>query len=116
MIMFISLSLSAQTKYYSTVTYMSRLLPYGEWSTVKYVEIPISINLTTKHIEIYSKEPQVIDYTGFTKYEDVLFTAYGSPASDRSYKSMYVTLYSYFNDDVVLEITYSDVEYRYRLQ
>lgn len=86
------------------------------WSEWKATEIPLCIDLNTKHIEVFTEEVQVFDYTGFqpTKYtEGVIFESLGT---DSNYRTVAITLAMYDSGEIFLKISYNDVEYIYNVE
>jgi hypothetical protein len=84
------------------------------WSVPDSVSIPVYINYSNNRILIFSSTTQIIDYVNLIPEEDgVAF--YSSLATDSNFLIIYITFYRLVNNDVYLEVHYSNVMIRYKL-
>lgn len=111
----IVLTSKAENKYFYTTVFSSYVDGIDSWSEWEPCNLEIIINNDTKHIEIFSKEIQVIDYTGFTKKYEKGYYYLFSNATDRKYDSINVYLYVYDDGKTFMLIEYGDCKYMYDL-
>ncbi len=107
---------TAQTTWYKTTHYSITPYPEVSWSEWYLTEILVSVDPTTHHIEIYSSEPQVLDYGSLTHKTYSTCDAYGAYGTDRNYKTIFVTMYFFFTGEFQIEVQYNDVAYKYQLK
>ena len=86
------------------------------WDGWKPCDIEINWNGDTKHIEIYSNEVQVLDYTSSTKEVYSHYVIYSSAATDRKYKDILITFQFFDSGVLYLTITYPNYSYSYMIR
>lgn len=115
--LFISLALTAQTKYYkTTLLAIDKFDGYG-MSKWQYCEIDIEINFSTNRIIIYSDETQIIDLKEsiITQYDG--YNVLTANADDTRYNNMIIYIYMYYNKDAYIKIEYpGKLIYKYKLK
>jgi len=84
---------------------------WPEWTVCK---IKVTVDNSINRLVIYSKNNQIIDYANFkqTDYED--HCSLTAKASDSNQKSISMARLIY-NDETILLIRYSDLQYMYRM-
>lgn len=87
-----------------------------EWSDWEACNISIFVSDDTNHVEIYSKEPQVIDYESLSKIEYKDYTIYTAYATDRQWQKIKLSFVIWNNGGKSLMIEYSDYTYTYQLK
>lgn len=105
----------AQPQWFKATSASLKTLPNGIWSEWVDVDLTVVIDADKKHIEVLTTVPQVFDYVTLEAEKIEGGTVYGGLATDTNYKTVYIEVYIYDDSDLYLKITYSDVEYRYRL-
>lgn len=87
--------------------------PGYSWSDWKDINIIIVFFPDNKRIIINTTENQIIDYVDLstTNYAD--FTVYSGLATDSKYQTIKICVTEWKDGDVMLEINYSDFEYKY---
>ena len=110
-----ALNLSAKTYYYTATHMNSKISGYKLSGWEKIEELSVIINPDTRHIDIYSPEPQVIDYTALKQRKGADFTELSGSATDKNYLPINIYATEYTNGNFYLTIEYSDVRYTYKL-
>ena len=105
----------AQEMYSYRATHIKFKQPGYEWSNWQEVGGTINVEFRTssKRINVYSKDPQYIDYENLeqTTYSDkIMFSGYGT---DTKYSRIYIKLTIWNDGDIFLQIDYSDLSYKY---
>ena len=105
----------AQDHYYHATEFNIKPTNSTTWVGWKASDVNMVINFGTRHIEIYSQTPQVIDYTSMTETKYPTFSLYKGSATDRYYQLMNI-YYQIFKDGrFFLTIEYNDYTYSYNL-
>lgn len=108
------LTANAEIRYYRAVHYNFRSTDQA-WTGWRESNVLISINTDTRHVEIDSNTPQVIDFAALTKINGEGFTLYTADATDRKYKPMQISFQFFTDGKFFITISYSDVEYSYNV-
>ena len=108
------LTSQAQTKYYKAVSFNSKA-KNCDWSGWVNSNVEVSINFTTRHIEIDSTDPQIIDFTGLTETNTTTYKMYSASGTDKYYNLIGVLFQLNKNGLFYLTIQYDDGSYSYNL-
>ncbi|MGV8961862.1 MAG: hypothetical protein ACOH2V_00510 [Candidatus Saccharimonadaceae bacterium] len=98
------------------ITGLSTRDPNGEWSTWVYTDLSMAINFDTKHIEIYTENIQIFDYSGFVTSSIDKGTMYKSLATDSQFRTVEVYLLIYDSGIVYFKVAYNNLEYVYNVE
>jgi hypothetical protein len=112
----VTITASAQTQWFTTSYYSVTPYPNVSWSEWYPVEISVSMNATTHHIEIFSSTKQIIDYQTLEKRVFSNCDAYGAYATDSNYGLIYISIYFFHTGEMQMEIQYNDVAYKYQFK
>ena len=107
-----SFALNAQIHYYRA-SYFNIKFNNAEWVGWKDSGVGMTINYNTRHIEIDSKEPQVIDYTSIIKTQYDGYVMYSASATDRKYNLITIGFQVFNNGKTFIIIQYEDYTYAY---
>lgn len=115
-ISFVLLSLIAfsQTHIFQTTQFSAKFTGY-EWSDWVPSSLDITWNLSIARIIIYSADTQIIDYQNEITKTYTSYTVTRATATDREHLPILIEFTTYITGDSYLKISYSDIQYQYKL-
>ena len=107
-------AMNAQTLTLRAYAYCYKVTGYS-WTDWQGSNVTVVLNTTSQRITIDSSSPQIIDYGSLTETDYGDYTLYEGFGSDITYQIIGIKMYVYNDGTVVLKITYSDLEYKYKM-
>ena len=108
------LTAQAETHYYKVVVFNVKPTGYN-WSGWKESNVEITIDYLTRHIEIGSTIPQIINYGELSIKRDSAYILYYGSAKDRNYTPIGIFFQIFNYGTFYLTVEYSDCTYSYSL-